>query len=154
MIYNDVHRKEKYMRVSFRTTLEQELLEMLKKMAKEKNKNMNDIIEELLYFYYGNESQVTYFVPKMPDNYVGSINQFLKDEIAYISAKILFQNGIEVSEDFLKVLESVSTLMVDLAMRDKQLSEKISGKVSIEEIIENAEIIKKALDEKAEKEKE
>lgn len=140
------------MRVSFRTTLEQELVEMLKTMAKEKNKNMNDILEELLYFYYGSENQVTYFVPEMPENYVGGINQFLRNEIAYISAKILSKNGIEVSEDFLKVLETVSSLMVELSMRDKQLSEKISGKVSIEEIIENADVIKKALDEKAKKE--
>lgn len=140
------------MRVSFRTTLEQELLEMLKTMAKEKNKNMNDILEELLYFYYGSESQVTYFVPKMPENYVGGINQFLKNEIAYIAAKILSKNDIDVSEDFLNVLETVSSLMVELAMRDKQLNDKISGKVSVEEIIENADLIKKALDEKAKKE--
>ena len=142
------------MRVSFRTTLEQELVDMLKTMAEEKNKNMNDILEELLYFYYGSENQVTYFVPEMPENYVGGINQFLRNEIAYISAKILSKNGIEVSEDFLKVLETVSSLMVELAMRDKQLNDKISGKVSVEDIIENADIIKKALDEKAVKEKE
>ncbi len=139
------------MRINFRTTLEQELVDMLKSMGKEKNKNMNDILEELLYFYYGSEQRVVYLVPDMPDGYVGGTKKFFQDEIAYIAAKIFSQNGIEVSEDFLKVLETVALLMAELAMRDKQLNDKISGKISVEEIIENAEVIKKALDEKADK---
>lgn len=136
------------MRISFRTTLEQELVEMLKRMGKEKNKNMNDILEELLYFYYGSDNVVTYFVPKMPEGYVGGEKQFFSDEIAYISAKIFSKNGYEISEDFLEVLKRVSELMAELVMRDKQLQDKIDGKVSVEEIIQNAEAIQKALNEK------
>ncbi len=140
------------MRVSFRTTLEQDLLEMLKKMAKNKNKNMNDILEEILYFYYGDENQMTYFVPQMPENYVGSKEQFLQDEIAYISAKIFVKNGIEVSEEFLEILKTVCLLMVKLAERDNRLA-KDEGEISIEDIAKNADAIKRILDEKA-KEKE
>lgn len=135
------------MRISFRTTLEQELVEMLKKMGKEKNKNMNDILEELLYFYYGSDNVVTYIVPKMPDEYVGGKKKFFSDEIAYISAKIFAKNGYEISEDFLDVLKCISELMADLVERDKQLQEKIEGKISVEEIIKNAETIKNALNE-------
>lgn len=135
------------MRISFRTTLEQELVEMLKRMGKEKNKNMNDILEELLYFYYGSDNTVTYFVPKMPKEYVGGEKQFFSDEIAYISAKIFAKNGYEISEDFLEVLKTISTLMAELVARDKQLQDKIQGKVSVEEIIQNAEAIKNALNE-------
>lgn len=134
------------MRISFRTTLEQELVDMLKNMAKEKNKNMNDILEELLYFYYGDTQQVTYFVPQMPDNYVGGKTQFLQNEISYISAKIFERNGVVVSEDFLKVLETVALLMTELAIRDEQLSKKNDGNVSTDEIIKNADEIKRVLE--------
>lgn len=139
------------MRISFRTTLEQELVEMLKQMGAEKNKNMNDILEELLYFYYGDKETVTYLVPKAPENYVGGEKEFMTDEITYISAKIFARNGYEISEDFINVLRSVSTLMTELVIRDKQLQEKIEGNVSVEEIIQNAEAIKNALNEKKNK---
>ena len=140
------------MRVSFRTTFEQDLLEMLKEMAKNKNKNMNDILEEILNFYYGDENQMTYFVPKMPNNYAGSKEQFLQDEIAYISAKIFLKNDIEVSKEFLEVLKIICLLMVKLVERDNRLA-KDEGEISIEEIVRNADAIKKILDERA-KEKE
>lgn len=133
------------MRLSFRTTLEQELLEMLKRMAKEKNKNMNDILEEILYFYYGDEEQLTYFVPKMPDNYSGEKEQFLKDEIAYIAGKIFMKNGIEISDEFIEILKTVSLLMVELAERDSRLS-RDGGGISVEDIVKNADSIKKILD--------
>lgn len=138
------------MRVSFRTTLEQELLEMLKRMAKEKNKNMNDILEEILYFYYGDEEQLTYFIPKMPDNYSGEKEQFLKDEIAYIAGKIFLKNGIEISDNFLEILKTVSLLMVELAERDSKLS-KENSEISVEDIVRNADSIKKILDDSAKK---
>lgn len=140
------------MRISFRTTLEQSLVEMLKQMAKDKNKNMNDILEEILYFYYGDETQQTYFVPKMPLNYVGTKDEFLQDEIAYISAKILKNNDIDVTEDFFSVLQTLSKLAVQLAERDKRLNAQIEGKVEIGDIVKNADIIKKALESATKKE--
>lgn len=138
------------MRVSFRTTLEQNLLDMLKRMAKDKNKNMNDILEEILNFYYGDENQMTYFVPKMPDSYVGNKSQFLKDEIAYISAKIFLRNGIDISEEFLEILKTVSKLMVELAERDYRMS-KGESKISIEDIAKNADEIKQILEKNSKK---
>lgn len=134
------------MRVSFRTTLEQDLLDMLKKMAKEKNKNMNDILEEILYFYYGDEDQQTYFVPKMPNEYSGDKEQFLKDEIAYISARILDKNDLPISNEFIDILKTVALLMVKLALRDSELTPKAGEKISVDDIIQNADIIKKVLD--------
>lgn len=139
------------MRVSFRTTLEQELVDMLKQMGAEKNKNMNDIIEELLYSYYGDKETVVYLIPVAPKDYVGGEKKFFTDEITYIAAKIFARNGYEISEDFIDVLRSVSALMTELAIRDKQLQDKIEGNVSIEEIIQNAEAIKNALNEKKNK---
>lgn len=138
------------MRVSFRTTLEQNLLDMLKRMAKDKNKNMNDILEEILNFYYGDENQMTYFVPKMPDSYAGNKSQFLKDEIAYISAKIFLRNGIDISEEFLEILKTVSKLMVELAERDYRMS-KGESKISIEDIAKNADEIKQILEKNSKK---
>lgn len=120
------------MRVSFRTTLEQELINKLKYTAKERNINMNDIIEELLYIYYGDETNAVKeynFISKKPDNYPGDIKDYLKNEITHYVRKLLAINKISTSDEFSRLSMKLSDFIVELAkydQRDKKIDSSLS----------------------------
>ena len=68
------------MRVSFRTTIEKELLDALKKEAIDRGVNANDILEELLIQHIQKESTIQELR-----------SMTLKDQIGVLTTKIMIQ---------------------------------------------------------------
>lgn len=114
------------MRKPFRTTIDEELLNELKKEAIERNVNANDILEEYLSLFLSRKSKYEYLTQdaiKFHDMPLGVKKEYLKRRFLEEITTILWSEVkvLDVDNDILDVMVEA---LADLIVRNQESNKK------------------------------